>query len=746
MRRLERQAKPPRPTHCGQKGQQLTGEDNSQDTEEAGQDFRTHLSILAGQAECQERELAQWASPSESRETVTGYMLCGCGCLQPLGPVCVAEYLKSSHHEAMEVSASVPRVSTVVLAQCHPLWLQRQQTRQCFQEALPEAAPGTGTPPLDRSPSRHEVVHGAEARHHQPSWTPLTDPEGRAAEWAQLLPSLPGQAALCGQEGVHLGSGVLARDDSSADSSEPQAPIAHSRKHPLKKMMKRTRSFEIPQLDGGPRDSRWPGHTGVFIKGLEVTSTMASEKPPPRPHAESPLDTRNRGLSSPSRTHPSEEDERRPAGSSRLQYIMAEMISTEREYVRSLGYVIDNYFPEMERADLPPGLQGERGTIFGNWEQLHTFHRQHFLSELERCQHRPLAVGRGFLRHEEQFGMYALYSKNKPRSDALLCSHGHVFFKDKQRALGDKMDLASYLLKPVQRMGKYALLLQDLVQEARRRPTCEPELAELQAAQDVVRSQLRHGNDLLAMDAVRGCDVNLKEQGQLRCRDEFTVCCGRKKYLRHVFLFDDLILFSKTRKVDGGYDIYTYKQSFKTADIGMTENVGDSGLRFEIWFRRRRKAQDTYILQASSVEVKAAWTDVIGKILWRQALRDRELRMQEMVSMGLGSKPFQDIKASDPAISDRAVKYIMKGTESRAQAAVAVASCNHTTPSKRPHSTISDSSTSSSSSQSSALRVPGGPALGGPAYCPWPHGAHTCIEEDELEQEPGARPPLRECT
>lgn len=57
--------------------------------------------------------------------------------------------------------------------------------------------------------------------------------------------------------------------------------------------------------------------------------------------------------------------------------------------------------------------------------------------------------------------------------------------------------------------------------------------------------------------------VNLKEQGQLRCRDEFIVCCGRKKYLRHIFLFEDLILFSKTRKVDGGYDIYTYKQSFK---------------------------------------------------------------------------------------------------------------------------------------------------------------------------------------
>lgn len=62
--------------------------------------------------------------------------------------------------------------------------------------------------------------------------------------------------------------------------------------------------------------------------------------------------------------------------------------------------------------------------------------------------------------------------------------------------------------------------------------------------------------------------------------------------------------------------------SAQTAEIGMTENVGDSGLRFEIWFRRR-KSQDTFILQASSSEVKAVWTAIIGKILWRQALRNR---------------------------------------------------------------------------------------------------------------------------
>lgn len=62
----------------------------------------------------------------------------------------------------------------------------------------------------------------------------------------------------------------------------------------------------------------------------------------------------------------------------------------------------------------------------------------------------------------------------------------------------------------------------------------------------------------------------------------------------------------------------------------MTENVGDSGLRFEIWFRRR-KSQDTFILQASSSEVKAVWTSIIGKILWRQALRNRGLFLGQII-------------------------------------------------------------------------------------------------------------------
>lgn len=68
------------------------------------------------------------------------------------------------------------------------------------------------------------------------------------------------------------------------------------------------------------------------------------------------------------------------------------------------------------------------------------------------------------------------------------------------------MDLASYLLKPIQRMSKYALLLKDLIKEVSEAQ--EQELSYLHAAAEMVKFQLRHGNDLLAMDAIRDCDVS----------------------------------------------------------------------------------------------------------------------------------------------------------------------------------------------------------------------------------------------
>lgn len=513
---------------------------------------------------------------------------------------------------------------------------------------------------------------------------------------------------------------------------------------PNRRLLRKTQSFDTAGSESVSRygtcqrtlsEPARRGNTGVFIKGLEVSSTEVIDRPysprlPPM-HGWSSLDLHRSGSPAP---------EPRNKGS-KLRHIVDEMVTTEREYVRSLRYIIDNYFPEMERADLPQDLRGKRSVIFGNLEKLVDFHSQFFLKELESCCNHPLRVGHCFLRHQDQFSLYALYSKNKPKSDALLASHGNSFFRHKQLELGDKMDLASYLLKPIQRMSKYALLLKDLIKEVSE--VQEQELVCLRAAAEMVKFQLRHGNDLLAMDAIRDCDVNLKEQGQLVRQDEFTIWYGRKKCQRHVFLFEDLVLFSKPKRIEGGLDVYIYKHSFKTADVGMTETSGDSALRFEIWFRRRTSKNQAYILLASNADIKHAWTSDIARILWQQATRNKEIRMQEMVSMGVGNKPYLDIKPSDAAINDRAIDYIMKGRGARTRASIAVSLFDHSNPFKRTAVNTPVSATPASCGPSSSTLL--GPLnlhmyssqslLERPLISP-------CIEEDELEHETSSQPSM----
>uniref|UniRef100_H3AC90 Pleckstrin homology and RhoGEF domain containing G4B n=1 Tax=Latimeria chalumnae TaxID=7897 RepID=H3AC90_LATCH len=415
-------------------------------------------------------------------------------------------------------------------------------------------------------------------------------------------------------------------------------------------------------------------------------------------------------------------------------------VAGEQEYVMALTYVAENYFPEMERRGLPQELRGKRGVVFGNLEKLRAFHEHCFLREMEGCLSHPQRLAQCFLRYRDQFGLYALYAKNKPKSDALMASYGNAFFKRRQEELGDSMDLASYLQKPLQRLNTYAQILEDMLGECGQENP--QDLCLLQAAAEMVRFQLRHGNDLLMVDAIQGCDVNLKEQGHLIHKDEFTIWYGRKKFVRHVFLFEELVLFSKAKHTDGKADSYTYKHSFKTADIGLTENIGDSGLRFEIWFRKR-KSKESYILQASSPDVKQAWTKDIAQLLWHQAMRnkDTEVRIQEMVSMGIGNKPFLDIKASDDPISDRTVDYFLTGRGSRTRASVAVSSFNHTGLFRSPSSSSSiHAHTSSSSSMLGSLNLHTFSTrylAAGMVGCA--HPFEDCIEE-ELEFDTSSQP------
>ena len=78
---------------------------------------------------------------------------------------------------------------------------------------------------------------------------------------------------------------------------------------------------------------------------------------------------------------------------------MNEMIQTERDYVRSLEFVINHYIPELSRDDVPPALRGKRNLLFGNVEKIYEFNSRYFMAELETCAKNAFQVAHCFLRH-----------------------------------------------------------------------------------------------------------------------------------------------------------------------------------------------------------------------------------------------------------------------------------------------------------------------------------------------------------
>ncbi|XP_060031361.1 rho guanine nucleotide exchange factor 40 isoform X3 [Erinaceus europaeus] len=379
----------------------------------------------------------------------------------------------------------------------------------------------------------------------------------------------------------------------------------------------------------------------VLIRGLEVTSTEVVDRTcSPREHV---LLGRAGAPDGPWGVGTPRMERKRSI--STQQRLVSELIACEQEYVATLSEPVP-----LPGTELTPELRGTWADALNTRERLRSFHRTQFLRELQGCASHPLRIGACFLRHGDQFSLYAQYVKHRHKLENGLTALG----PPAKGSTEGGPHLPSALQQPLEQLARYEQLLEELLRETG--PELSSERQALGAAVQLLREQETRGRDLLAVEAVRGCETDLKEQGQLLHRDPFTVICGRKKCLRHVFLFEHLLLFSKLKGSEGGSEAFVFKQAFKTADMGLTENIGDSGLCFELWFRRRR-AREAYTLQAASPEIKLKWTNSIAQLLWRQAAHNKELRVQQMVSMGIGNKPFLDIKA----LGERTLSALLTG-------------------------------------------------------------------------------------
>ncbi|XP_058248324.1 guanine nucleotide exchange factor DBS isoform X1 [Hemibagrus wyckioides] len=326
------------------------------------------------------------------------------------------------------------------------------------------------------------------------------------------------------------------------------------------------------------------------------------------------------------------------------RHVMNELLETERAYVEELLCVLQGYAAEMDNPAMafiiPAALQNKKNVLFGNMQEIYFFHKTIFLKELETYTDHPELVGRCFLERMGDLQIYEKYCHNKPRSESLWrqCSDC-AFFQECQKKLEHKLGLDSYLLKPVQRITKYQLLLKEMIKYSK---GCEG-VVELQAALSSLLGILKAVNDSMHLIAINGYEGNLGDLGRLLMQGSFSVWVEHKRghvkmmelarfkpMQRHLFLHEKALLFCKKREENGeGYEkapSYSFKQELSMSAIGITEHAKGDNKKFEIWLNSR---DEVYTVQAASEEIKTTWVREIRKLLTGQLEACREASQQK---------------------------------------------------------------------------------------------------------------------
>ncbi|KAM7035047.1 pleckstrin homology domain-containing family G member 3 [Acridotheres tristis] len=302
-----------------------------------------------------------------------------------------------------------------------------------------------------------------------------------------------------------------------------------------------------------------------------------------------------------------------------LDRVVQEIVESERTYARDLRSIVEGYLGKIIDAEEPVLRPEQVSALFGNIEDIYELSST-LLQNLESCANDPVAVAVCFVTRSQEFAIYTQYCNNYPSSVAALteCMRSKVqarFLRECQERLRHALPLGAYLLKPVQRILKYHLLLQEIARHFEHKAGDDYELV-LEAI-DTMTCVAWYINDMKRKHehAIRQQEIqslllgwkgpDLTSYGELVLEGTFRA--QRVRHDRALFLFDKALLITKRRG-----DHYVYKSHIPCSSLMLIESTRDS-LCFSLAHYKHGKQQHS--LQAKSVEEKRVWTHHIKRLI-----------------------------------------------------------------------------------------------------------------------------------
>ncbi|KAM8862717.1 rho guanine nucleotide exchange factor 25 isoform 3-T3 [Spinachia spinachia] len=315
------------------------------------------------------------------------------------------------------------------------------------------------------------------------------------------------------------------------------------------------------------------------------------------------------------------EEERRSA-LEKSMYVLKELIETEKHYVVDLGLIVEGYMSTMHSKGIPEDMKGKDKIVFGNIHQIFDWHKDYFLGEVEKCIAEPERLAQLFIKHERRLHMYVVYCQNKPKSEHIVSEYIETYFEELRQQLGHRLQLNDLLIKPVQRIMKYQLLLKDFLKYYTK---AGMDIEELEKAVEVMCFVPKRCNDMMNVGRLQGFEGKITAQGKLLQQDTFTVTEQDSGFLsrakeRRIFLFEQLVIFSEPIDRKKGFSLpgYIFKNSIKVSCLGVEPSVDGDDARFVLTARNPDASVVRFLLQASSPEICRAWLYDVVQILESQ--------------------------------------------------------------------------------------------------------------------------------
>eukprot|EP01125_Pyxidicula_operculata_P006782 TRINITY_DN2329_c0_g1_i2.p1 TRINITY_DN2329_c0_g1~~TRINITY_DN2329_c0_g1_i2.p1 ORF type:complete len:542 (+),score=169.19 TRINITY_DN2329_c0_g1_i2:146-1771(+) len=366
-----------------------------------------------------------------------------------------------------------------------------------------------------------------------------------------------------------------------------------------------------------------------------------------------------------------------------------EIWETERVYVDDLDLIIQVYKVPLKESGIISEEQEK--TLFANVQEIENLNRSKVLAPLEKTfkeieekggDMSTAQLGVIFSELSEHLKQYTEYCTNQPKALAMLdeLDKGNPQFSEFNKNLTENnaavrgLTLLSYIIKPVQRLCKYPLLLRELINQTDssldEHKSLSEAMSKLLETVDYVNVMQRKAEEVAAQKNEQIANLvatieGIEELDLVGDPNRVIVMTGdaqrylikKKKFkARKIILFNNLVIITSPKKklkqdkkkgvnIESKLDWHSKIADVTVVDLADNDEIPNMKNCFELKSRKislssssSSTTDESVILTCEALNVKRDWIKHI-KVLIKDHQKQEVARLKQKNSVGAGSAP-----------------------------------------------------------------------------------------------------------